>query len=68
MEKVTYNVICPYDKEHTFPIVLKVKDKNDDIKNTIETYCPFCDKYVRVEIDKELVPDKEVFRKYGFED
>lgn len=66
MGKVTFTVICPYNKEHKFPVVLEVKDNTQDVENTFEEYCPYCDKYVQVKIDQELKPDVEVHRRFGF--
>lgn len=66
MGKVSYTVICPYNKEHKFSVVLDVEDKAQGVENTFEEYCPFCDKYVQVKIDQKLKPDIEVFRRFGF--
>lgn len=65
MEKVTYNVVCPYNKAHKFPVVLELKDKSRGAKSSIDTYCPFCDKFIRIEIDKKLFPDTEIMRRKG---
>ena len=61
MKKVI-TVICPFNKDHKFPVALKLKDESRDAKSSIDIYCPFCDKPVRVEIDGELLPDTVIMR------
>jgi len=67
MSKVTYTVICPFDKKHKFPVVLEVEDKTGGVPDSFQEYCPFCDKFVQVTIDKKLKPDTKVLRGLGFE-
>jgi hypothetical protein len=62
MKKVTYTVICPFNKDHKFPLVLEVEDEAKGVKSSIESFCPFCDKFVQIEIEGELAPDTEVMR------
>ncbi len=68
MKKVTYTVICPFDKSHKFPATYEIEDEATGVPSAIEEYCPFCDKYVRVQIDQRLRPDQEVLRRFGFSD
>ncbi|MEW6619027.1 MAG: hypothetical protein AB1422_06720 [bacterium] len=62
MKKVTHTVVCPYNKDHKFPVVLELKDESKGTKSSIDTFCPFCDKIVRVEIEGELSPDTVIMR------
>ncbi len=66
MKKVTYTVVCPYNKEHTFPVVLQLEDESRGAESTFEVYCPFCDKYVQASLKAELKPDQYVYRLFGF--
>ena len=66
MSKVTYAVVCPHDKFHKLPVVLDVKDNSKGVESTFEVYCPFCDRYVRVKIDKQQEPDVDTYRRFGF--
>ena len=64
---ITYIVICPFNKDHKFPVVLEVEQNKKRVGSSFEAHCPYCDKYVRVTIDKELKPDKAVLRGLGFD-
>jgi hypothetical protein len=66
MKKVTFKVLCPYNKEHNFPVVMEVGDESGDAKSTFEEYCPFCDKYVQVRIEGKLELDSKIYRLFGF--
>lgn len=66
MSKVTYSVICPFDPTHKFPVVVEGEDKKK-ARDTLEEYCPFCEKFVRVTIEKKLKPDADTLRRFGFE-
>ncbi|UCH93021.1 MAG: hypothetical protein JSV88_22395 [Candidatus Aminicenantes bacterium] len=66
-ETITYSVICPFGEGHKFPVVLEVDQKKKGEGGSFEAHCPFCDKYVRVNIEKELKPDKSVLRGLGFD-
>ena len=68
MSKVTYTVICPFDKKHKFPVVLEVEDEKQGVADSFEEYCPFCDKFVQVTIDKKLAPDVDTLRRLGFDE
>jgi hypothetical protein len=65
---ITYSVICPFGKDHKFPVVLEVDQNKKGEGGSFEARCPFCDKYVQVTIEKELKPDKTVLRGLGFDD
>jgi hypothetical protein len=67
MSTITYTVICPFDKKHKFPVVVEVEDESEGAPDSLEEYCPFCDKFVRVTIDKKLVPDVDTLRRFGFD-
>jgi hypothetical protein len=69
MKSVTYTVICPFDPGHRFPVVLEMEDGSEEKekKSHVETYCPFCDKFVRVTVEGQLEPDVSVMRGFGFE-
>ena len=67
-ETITYLVICPFEKGHKFPVVLEVEQNKKGEGSSFEAHCPYCDKYVRVSIEKELKPDKVVLRGLGFDD
>ena len=67
MSTITYSVICPFDSNHKFPVVLEVGDEKKGVADTFEEYCPFCDKFVQVTIDKKLAPDADTLRRFGFE-
>jgi len=68
MKKITYTVICPFDKKHKFPVVLEVEDEAGSAPDSFEEYCPFCEKFVRVTIEKKLVPDVDTLRRFGFDE
>ena len=67
-ETITYIVICPFGKNHKFPVVLVVEQNKKAEGSSFEAHCPYCDKYVRVTIEKELKPDKVALRGLGFDD
>jgi len=68
MSKITYSVICPFDPTHKFPVVVdEVEDKKKRANDTLEEYCPFCEKFVRVTIEKKLKPDANTLRRFGFD-
>ncbi len=68
MHNVTYTVICPYNPDHRFPARYEVEDAATGVAKTMEEYCPFCDKYVSVQIDQEVKPDIEILRRFGFDE
>jgi hypothetical protein len=61
--KVVYTVICPFNKDHKFPVVLEVADETKGVKSSINPFCPFCKEFVQIEIDEELSLNTEVMRK-----
>ena len=63
--KETYNVICPFDKSHKLKVVLEVEESKEKEGSKIDVYCPTCDKYVRVPLEKQLKPDRVVTRGHG---
>jgi hypothetical protein len=67
-ETITYMVICPFGQDHKFPVVLEVEQNKKKESSSFEAHCPYCDKYVRVKIEKELKPDKVVLRGLGFDE
>ena len=67
MKKVTYTVICPFNKEHKFLVVYKVEDEAKGVESKAIEYCPFCDKPVEVTIQGKLKNDTNVMRRFGFE-
>jgi len=67
-ETITYIVTCPFEKDHKFPVVLEVEQNKKAEGSSFEAHCPYCDKYVRVKIEKELKPDIVVSRSLGFDE
>jgi len=69
MKKPTYIVICPFNPQHRFPVVLEVEEGSEEKgkESRFETYCPFCDKFVQVTVAGKLEPDVSVMRGFGFE-
>ena len=66
--KKTYTVICPFDENHEFLIVVEIKDESSGVENTLEEYCPFCEKFVQVEVQGELEKmDRITRRQLGFD-
>jgi uncharacterized protein YbaR (Trm112 family) len=63
-ETITYIVVCPFNRSHKLPVVLEVEEikMKKKKKECVEVYCPSCDKYFQVAIDKQLKPDTTVTR------
>lgn len=67
MKRKAYEVICPYDKTHRLPVVFTFEEGKEGVESTFETYCPFCDKYVRASVEGEIKTNEVVLRRYGFD-
>lgn len=64
--KKTYNVVCPFNDSHRFPLVIEFKDSKPlekDKSMTMQVYCPWCKDYLQVEVKGEAEHDKAVYKK-----
>jgi hypothetical protein len=62
-KKLKYDVICPCDKQKTFPIVVIADDRGKEAISSKEVYCPFCNELITVSFDAlKTKPDTTVLR------
>jgi aspartate carbamoyltransferase regulatory subunit len=66
VKKVVYNVQCAYNPEHIFEKVFEIQEGSEKIDSELEAYCPYCDKFVSIEIQGKPPPD-ELLRKFNIE-
>ena len=68
-DTVRVNVVCPFCKPpQEFVVELEVesakerKETRCAVQSSVDVHCPFCNKFVRVTLDKELKADRTVLR------
>ncbi len=66
-KKVVFNVQCAYDESHIFEKVLDIEEGTEGTKTEVQTYCPFCDGHVSVDVQGRVAPDAELSRKFDLE-
>jgi len=64
-KKIICNVRCAFDETHVFEAAFLIKEGSEDIKTRVEKFCPFCDKMVTVAVQGEVLPDRELLRKFN---
>ncbi len=64
ISRVKYDVQCAFNAEHIFEKVFEIEEGSEDVQSEVETYCPFCDKMVKVTIKGEPIK-KTLYRNAG---
>lgn len=61
-KRVSYMIQCAYNPAHTFEKVFKIEESSGGVTTEIDTYCPYCNKEVKVTVKGRVSPDKTIFR------
>ena len=63
-KRVVYEVVCPSNSEHVFPVAFEIEPGSENVESEAEAYCPQCDAFVRVTVKGKLPPNAEILRRF----
>ena len=63
--KVVYNVQCSYNVDHVFEKAFDVEKGSEDKQTQIETFCPFCEKIVKITVQGKVALNTELLREFN---
>ena len=64
-KKIKHTVRCVTNPEHIFDKVFDIKEgRNDSKTSEVQTYCPYCNAEVAIEIQGEAFKDIDLLRRF----